>query len=68
MTHEFKAIDSDIKLNRHGEVDVDYYYRNAKALQAQALSELTRSTRKAIGNRLYTFYEKYLCRNCPVTH
>ncbi len=70
MTQELieKDIDIDLKLNSYGEVDIDYYCRKAKAMQAQALSELFTSARKAVSNRLHGFYETYICRNCAAGH
>ena len=68
MNHRKTYEELDIVLNSEGEVDVEFYYQKARAMQAAALKELLSSAGKGISNRLQALYHKYVCLNCSSAH
>ncbi|MDJ0832271.1 MAG: hypothetical protein QNJ69_02045 [Gammaproteobacteria bacterium] len=66
MKHSYT--DNDIRLNAHGEIDLEYYRNKAEELRAHYLAEMSANAKRKIKDGLVEFYQRYICLKCQPTH
>lgn len=60
--------DMDIRLNREGEIDIEYYRQMAQNMRAAYLAAAFVEFKQGVKRRIVEFYQKFICLDCQPSH